>query len=122
MDIADKVGFHQLRRAVSEAEYLKLVTLEEVEAVLGRGQPGSAKLRAALESHRPQLAKTKSVLEEEFVLLCEHHSITPPDVNVKVAGHQVDAVWFDHKIVVELDTATSPTARQAGWRTTTPAT
>lgn len=100
LDIADKVGFQQLRRAVSEAEYLKHVTLEEVEAALGRGKPGSAKLRAALECHRPQLAKTKSLLEEEFVLLCEKHRLTPPDVNVKVAGHEVDAVWFDQKVVV----------------------
>ena len=103
LDIADEVGFRELRRAVSEAEYLKLVTLEEVEAVLGRGKPGSTKLRAALESHRPQLAKTKSVLEEKFVLLCEDHSLTPPDVNVGVEGFEVDAVWRDRKVVVELD-------------------
>ena len=71
LDIADEVGFQQLRRAVSEAEYLKLVTLEEVDAVLGRGKPGSARLRAARECHRPQLARTKSRLEEKFLLLCE---------------------------------------------------
>ena len=103
LDIADKVGFRQLRRSVSEAEYLKLVTLEEVEAVLGRGKPGSAKLRAALDSHRPQLARTRSVLEEEFIVLCERHSLAPPDMNVLVEGFEVDAVWFHHKVVVELD-------------------
>ena len=103
LDIADVLTLQQVRRALSEAEYLKLVSLEEVEAVLGRGKPGSARLRAALECHRPQLARTKSALEEKFVLLCERHRLTPPDVNVRVAGHQVDAVWFDRKLAVELD-------------------
>jgi very-short-patch-repair endonuclease len=103
LDIADEVTFTQLRRALAEAEYQKLVTLEEVEAALGRGKPGSARLRAALRCHRPQLARTKSVLEEKFILLCERHSLTPPDVNVEVAGYEVDAVWFEQKLVVELD-------------------
>ena len=60
LDIAGTVRFTQLRRALAEAEYLRLVTLEEVESVLGRGRPGSAALRTALQCHRPQLARTKS--------------------------------------------------------------
>lgn len=42
-------------------------------------------------------------MEEKFVLLCERESIPPPDVNVKVAGWTVDAVWFDQRLAVELD-------------------
>ena len=105
LDIAncDDIGFNQLRKAVSEAEYLNLVTLDELGAVLGRGKSGSARLRAALACHRPQLAKSRSKLESKFILLCERHSLTPPDVNVRIAGHEVDAVWFAHKLVVELD-------------------
>ena len=103
LDIAGAVRLSQLRRALAEAEFLKLVTLDEVAAVLGRGKPGSARLRAALECHRPQLAHTKSMLEEKFVLLCERCSFTPPAVNVEIAGRLVDAVWSEHKIVVELD-------------------
>jgi very-short-patch-repair endonuclease len=71
--------------------------------VLGRGKRGSAALRAALDCHRPELARTRSRMEEKFVLLCERDSLTPPDVNVKVAGWTVDAVWFDQRIAVELD-------------------
>ena len=104
LDIASqKIGFQQLRRALAEAEFLKLVTLDEVEAELGPGKPGSARLRAALECHRPQLARTRKGLEEQFVLLCERHSLHLPDVNVWVAGWLVDAVWFEQKVVVELD-------------------
>jgi hypothetical protein len=49
------------------------------------------------------LARTKNLLEEKFLLLCERHSLTPPDVNVRVAGWLVDAVWFDQNVAVELD-------------------
>ena len=103
VDIAGVIRMSQLRRALAEAEYLRLVTLDEVESVLGRGRPGSAALRAALECHRPALARTKSLLEEKFLLLCDRYSITPPEVNVSVVGWLVDAVWFDEQVVVELD-------------------
>ncbi len=103
LDIASQVRFQELRRALAEAEFLRLVTLEEVEQVLGRGKPGSAALRAAVDRHRPQLARTKSGLEERFLLLIERHSITLPEVNVWVAGWLVDAVWSAQNVVVELD-------------------
>ena len=53
LDLAGEVEFDTLRRALAEAEYLKLVTVDNVAAVLARGKPGSGKLRAALETHRP---------------------------------------------------------------------
>ena len=42
-------------------------------------------------------------MEEAFAHLCEGHFVTQPDFNVRIAGWLVDAVWFDHKVVVELD-------------------
>ena len=103
LDVAGVVRFMELRRALAEAVYRRLVTLAEVEAVLGRGRPGSAALRAALECHRPQLAHTRSRMEERFVLLCERTPLSRPTVNVRVDGWTVDAVWFDQRVAVELD-------------------
>ena len=103
LDIAKIVSFTELRRALAEAEYLRLVSLDEVAAALGRGRPGSTALRAALDIHRPQLAHTRSALEESFFLLCERGSLLLPELNVWVAGHLVDAVWFEQRVVVELD-------------------
>jgi very-short-patch-repair endonuclease len=97
------VPFYRLRKALAEAEYLRLVRLDDVERVLGRGRPGSAALRSALEQHRPQLAQTRSVLEERFVRLCEAHSLSPSDVNASIEGLTVDALWRKRKLVVELD-------------------
>jgi very-short-patch-repair endonuclease len=110
LGIAGQVRLQLLRRALAEAEYLKLVTIDEVRAVLGRGKPGSAALRTALDCHNPRLARTRSQLEVRFLRLCERHALTPPGVNVRVAGHEVDAVWFDRKLVVELDGRTTHSA------------
>jgi very-short-patch-repair endonuclease len=101
--VPGEMTFKQLRRALAEAEHRRLVTLEEVEATLGRGKPGSAKLRKALDTHRPELAQTKSWLEEALVHLCEEFGLEQPKMNVSLAGWLVDAVWWDDQLVVELD-------------------
>ena len=103
LDIASRVSARELRRALAEAEFLRLVTIDDVAAALGRGKPGSAALRAALEHHEPKLARTRRGLEEEFFLTCERYRLTPPEPNVWVAGWLVDAVWFAASVVVELD-------------------
>ena len=42
-------------------------------------------------------------MEERFVLICERYSLDQPALNVKIGGWTVDAVWFEAKVVVELD-------------------
>ena len=74
LDIARMLHLQELRRASSEAEYLRSVSRrDEVAVVLGRGRPGSTALRAALDLHNPLLARTKRGLEEKFLLLFERY-------------------------------------------------
>ncbi len=103
LDVASTLPAAILRRALAEAEYLRLVQLADIEAVLRAGQPGSAALRAALKRHLPQLARTRSVLEERFIALCEARAIPLPAVNATVAGVMVDMLWAAERLVVELD-------------------
>ena len=103
LDLAAVAGPNDLRKALADVEYQGLVDLASVEAETGRGRPGSAALREALAGHRPQLAHTLSVLEERFLELCEAHRIPLPQVNVKVAGMMVDALWSAERLIVELD-------------------
>jgi len=95
LDIASEVRFKELRRALSEAEYLRLVTVDEVRAQLGRGKLGAAAMRRALARNDSRLARTKQGLEEEFFALCERVDLAPDDVNVWISGWRVDAVWYD---------------------------
>jgi hypothetical protein len=92
-----------IRRAIAEAEYRGLLDLDAVGGVLSRGRPGSSTLRSALLHHRPELAATRSVLEERFVELCEVSRIPLPLVNVEVCGLTVDAIWHPQRVIVELD-------------------
>jgi hypothetical protein len=103
LDFAATAPLNHVRHALAQAEYVDLLDLDAVERVLGRGRRGSAPLRKAIEAHQPAYAHTRSELENAFLDLCERHRIPVPAVNVIVEGWLVDAVWSDHRVVVELD-------------------
>jgi hypothetical protein len=103
VDLAALVAPDVLRRAVAEADYLRLLDPVEIIRQTRRGRKGSAALRRALGEHFPELARTLSVLEERFLSLCERAGLPMPEVNATVAGLMVDAVWEDARLVVELD-------------------
>jgi hypothetical protein len=103
VDIASLVPFSRLRRALAQAEFLRLADLDAVERVTRRGRTGSRALGRALALHRPELARTLSELEERFLELCDKHAIPLPEVNVMVCGLMVDALWRVQRVIVELD-------------------
>ena len=103
LDSAASVSPRALRKLLAEVEFLGIVDLEEIDAAMTRGHPGSAALRRALAAHRPELARARSPLEERFVELCERYDVPMPRVNAEVCGFVVDAVWPDEGLVVELD-------------------
>jgi hypothetical protein len=103
LDLAATASRRDLRRALANADYRSLLNVAAVEAALGHGRPGSASLRAALAEHQPRLARTKSQLERDFLELCESAGIPLPEVNVRVAGWEVDALFRAQRVAVELD-------------------
>ena len=102
-DVAVAAPLARVRRALADAEFHGLVELDDVQATLGRGRPGSGRLRAALRAHMPELAVTRSELERRFLELCESAGLPIPEVNVFVCGYLVDAFWAERRVVVELD-------------------
>ncbi len=103
MDYAVAAPTQRIRRALAEADYRRLLNVEALEAVLRRGRPGSAKLRAALKRHRPALALTRSELEQAFLELCEQARLPLPEINSRLGRMTVDATWPRERVVVELD-------------------
>jgi hypothetical protein len=103
LDFAAAARSHRVRYAVAQAEYHELLEVADIVAILGRGKPGSAKLRKALERHLPQLARTRSELERVFLPLCERGDLPIPEVNVAINGVLADVVWRDARMVVMLD-------------------
>jgi predicted transcriptional regulator of viral defense system len=103
VDFSARAPLRLVRRALAKADYQGTLNIEEIEAALGRGRRGSKKLRFALERHQPELARTKSRLERMFLEICEQQGWPTPEVNEYIAGWQVDALWLDKRIAVELD-------------------
>ena len=104
LDFAAVAQIDRVRYALANADYLKVLDLAALRAIAGRGRAGSEKLRKALERHEPKLARTRSPLERLFLPLCEKHGVPlPDDVNVRIAGILVDAVWWKQRLIVELD-------------------
>ena len=94
----------RLERAVERAEQERLFDLHEVEAVLERhrGQPGTRRLARAIADHRPG-PLYRSDLERRFHALCDRHGLPRPVVNTTLRGYEVDFLWPEHGLVVEID-------------------
>src|SRR5438270_10292020 len=103
VDFSARAPFRLVRRALAEAEYRGILNVDEIEAAIGKGRPGSKRLRLALERHRPELAHTKSHLERLFFEICEDQGWPLPEPNVYVGDWEVDALWREERIAVELD-------------------
>jgi hypothetical protein len=104
VDLAGVANLHQVERAVESAERLGRLDVRAIEELdaLGRGRRGVRALRALLGEYR-EPAPTRSELERRFLKLCRDAALPPPAVNAFVAGLELDFVWHDGRLVVELD-------------------
>lgn len=102
LDMAAVVGPEALCRLVDRAEALRLFDLRAVDAVLARaaGRRGATALRAVVAVERPL---TRSELEERFAALAARWQLPTPLTNVLRCGYEVDVLWPDRGVVVELD-------------------
>lgn len=91
--------------ALDSAHRLGLIDLIELDALIARsgGARGVARLREALEVHRP-VVFTRSGLERRFFDLVRRHGLPAPSTNFFVAGYELDAYWPSERFAVELDT------------------
>jgi very-short-patch-repair endonuclease len=56
-----------------------------------------------LQARRAGATVTNSELEEMFIHLIDAAGLRRPEINALVEGFEVDAVWRDQRVVVELD-------------------
>ena len=105
LDLAETVRRPQLERAIEEAERLGLFDLAALERLCerSRGRCGLRPLRAVLADMQPVAPIIRSELERRFLSLCRAAGLPAPSVNVYVNGLEVDALWRDQRLVVELD-------------------
>jgi very-short-patch-repair endonuclease len=100
LDLADVLDDRALARAVNEAYVLRLTTPRQLATLLTRS-PGRRTSR--LTPHTTATKPTRSHLEDDFLRFVRRHRLPVPEVNQWIAGHEVDAVWREQRLVAELD-------------------
>jgi very-short-patch-repair endonuclease len=101
LDLADVLNRQALKRAIDEAEYLRLLDMTALIAAVDRN-PGRSGAKL-LEAAGGALELTESVLEDRFLAMVERRGLARPRVGAWVAGYRVDFHWPEAKLVVELD-------------------
>ena len=104
LDLAAHLEPYELERALARAERQELCTLDQVRALVGRypGRPGCRKLRALLNDiAEPALTRSPP----EFLLLnrLRKAGVPQPRTNARVHGLEVDLLFPDHGLAVEID-------------------
>lgn len=93
-----------LRKAVAQADVLHRFDRRAVERLLERhpNHRGCRPLRQLLGAWA-EPDRTRSPQEEAFPDLCVRFGFPQPVMNAELLGMEVDAVFFDERVAVELD-------------------
>jgi very-short-patch-repair endonuclease len=109
LDLAAVVSKRQLERALNEAEVQRLTDALSLQDLLERypRRPGSAVLRELLRDEAALTGVTVNDFEEDFVALLDAHCLPRPRFNADVAvrgrNFNVDCMWRESRLIVELD-------------------
>jgi very-short-patch-repair endonuclease len=101
LDLTETLPDRELIRAQNEAYVLKLTTPPALATFLTRN-PGRPTSRLTVE-RSATAAPTRSHLEDDFLRFLRRHDLPPPELNQRIAGYEVDAVWRDKRLIAELD-------------------
>src|SRR5688500_4274350 len=104
LDIAETVSPRELERATAEARARGVARDAELRDQIGRnpGRNGRAPLRAMLDREQGP-ALTRSEAERRLLELVRAAALPSPEANAKLAGFEVDFLWSDSRLVVEVD-------------------
>jgi very-short-patch-repair endonuclease len=114
IDLAADVGDHEMERLIAEARARRLLPDGELEGALARAgrRRGVGRLGMVLRTEAGR-TMTRSEVERRCRRLLEAAGLPQPRVNQRVAGYEVDFLWPDHRVVLEVDTFTFHGHRRA---------
>jgi very-short-patch-repair endonuclease len=104
LDLAAVLPPYLLERAIAEAQVRRLARRRELVDQLerNRGRRGSRVLRRVLDLDGGP-ALTRSEAERRLVKLIRAAELPMPEVNARVGRYEVDFLWPQHKLIVEVD-------------------
>jgi very-short-patch-repair endonuclease len=109
LDFAAVAPVWELRKAVSEAEVLRILDHDAMRKLIkrSRGRRGVARLRTVMDEIHPRTKWTRSDMERAFLRMCERARLPEPEVNVTLypGGRRAmpDFLWRDAGLIVEAD-------------------
>lgn len=103
LDWAPDLPDQRLSRALNDARLSGLLRIPDLQATLERfpRHPGAQRLRPLLAD--PGRGPTRSEFEDAFIAFCAEYELPKPQVNVIVAGYEVDVFFPEQGLIVELD-------------------
>ncbi|MFA4928831.1 MAG: DUF559 domain-containing protein [Patulibacter sp.] len=114
LDLADTESVPDFERLVAEARYRRLASDRELRDVVARHpQRRGARALTALLDAELEPAFTRSEAEQAFRGVLKRAGLAFPRTNVHVIGYEVDALWVDERLVVEVDGYEAHRSRQA---------
>jgi very-short-patch-repair endonuclease len=105
LDLSAVVRRDDLRSALRQAEQLRLTDPLSLSDLVERypRRPGLAAIRALLKEATIGARVIRSELEERFQSFLLNAGLPLPQTNQLVEGFEVDCVWPDQRLIVELD-------------------
>jgi very-short-patch-repair endonuclease len=109
LDLAAVVPVRELRKAISEAEVLRILDHDAVRRLIkrSRGRRGVARLRMLMDDIHPETWRTRSEMERLFLRMCAQAGLPQPEVNPRLEVHGrwivPDFLWRDSGLIVEAD-------------------
>jgi hypothetical protein len=104
VDLTDLLTAHQVTYVINEAAYRKRLDLSATRRAMERanGRRNLHVLERAIELYLSGSAGTKSPHEDAFLALVGE-TLPEPLVNTQLAGFEVDFLWPESMLVVEID-------------------
>jgi Transcriptional regulator, AbiEi antitoxin len=102
LDKAPDLRRKSLTRAVNNARLSRILTLDDLADVVNRFpyHPGAPLLKPFISVEG---GPTRSGWEDDFPAWCDRNGLPKPIMNAIVAGHEVDALFPNERVIVELD-------------------
>ncbi len=96
IDIKPRLTDPQLIRAIQDARHAHHLQPSKLAELLQR-------CPRARDLVDPTQNPTRSPLEDDFAAFCERHGLPTPRINVEINGNEVDALFPEERVIVELD-------------------
>ena len=104
LDLASCVSGRELEQALAQTERRNLTSRAKLFALIARypARPGTPKLRELLDGPADP-ALIRSEAEERFLVLVRRSGLPTPETNALLHGYEVDFLWREERVVVEVD-------------------